>query len=192
MSTRVSRLARYHGLPLLLYTALALLMTWPLAMHFTTAVSGIGYDSWQNMWNIWWLKEALLHGHNPYYTTAIYYPHGTSLLLHTLNPINFLISLPVHALFGLVAAYNFVVLFSLSVSGYTAYLLASDVTGDRRAGVVAGAAYASSAYLLAQVYGGHTNLMAAEWLPLAVLLLRRACLAPGWQDYFAGRLGGGD
>lgn len=79
-----------HLLPLLLYTALALLMTWPLAANFTTAaigtpaVPGEVYDSWQYMWNLWWLKEALLHGHHPYFTPMIYYPHGVPLFLHTL------------------------------------------------------------------------------------------------------------
>ncbi len=160
-------------LPLLLYTTLALLMTWPLALQFTNTVPGNAYDSWQNMWNMWWLKEALLHGHNPYFTPMLYYPHGASLLLHTLNPINFLISLPVHALFGLVVAYNFVVIVSLTASGYTAYLLAHNVTGDRWAALVAGTIFATSGYLLSQALGGHTHMLAAQFLPLAVLALRR-------------------
>lgn len=162
-----------HLLPLLLYTALALLMTWPLALQFTNTVPGNAYDSWQNMWNMWWLKEALLRGHNPYFTPMLYYPHGASLLLHTLNPINFLISLPVHALFGLVVAYNFVVIVSLTASGYTAYLLAHNVTGDRQAALVAGTIFATSGYLLSQALGGHTHMLAAQFLPLAVLALRR-------------------
>ncbi len=160
-------------LPLLLYTTLALLMTWPLALQFTNTVPGNAYDSWQNMWNMWWLKEALLHGHHPYFTPMLYYPHGASLLLHTLNPINFLISLPVHALFGLVVAYNFVVIVSLTASGYTAYLLAHNVTGDRWAALVAGTIFATSGYLLSQALGGHTHMLAAQFLPLAVLALRR-------------------
>ena len=167
-----------HLLPLLLYTALALLMTWPLALQFTNTVPGNAYDSWQNMWNMWWLKEALLHGHHPYFTPMLYYPHGASLLLHTLNPINFLISLPVHALFGLVVAYNFVVIVSLTASGYTAYLLAHNVTGDRWAALVAGTIFATSGYLLSQALGGHTHMLAAQFLPLAVLALRRLTVPP--------------
>ena len=171
-AARFTGWARCHGAPLLVYTLLALIVTWPLALNITTAVPGNGYDSWQNLWNMWWLKQALLHGHNPYFTPMLYYPTGASLLLHTLNPINFLLTLPIQALFGLVVAYNAVVLISLISSGYTAYLLAVDVVGDRRAALVAGAIYAFSGYLLAQVFGGHTHMMAAEWLPLAVLALR--------------------
>ncbi len=163
---------------LLLYVGLALLLTWPLALRFFTAVPGNGFDSWQNMWNMWWLRKAMLEGYPPYFTHMLYYPQGAPLFLHTLNPINFLISLPVHALFGLVAAYNFVVLISLTLSGYFSYLLAFDVIGDRRAALVSGAVFAFSGYLLAQVMGGHTHMMAAWGLPLAVLALRRADAQP--------------
>ena len=175
---RALRFARGHALPLLLYAALAALMTWPLVAHMGAAVPGVGYDSWQNMWNMWWLKQAMLGLRNPYFTDALYYPYGTSLYLHTLNPINFILSLPVHALFGLVVAYNFVIVGSLCASGYTAYLLAHNVTGDRRAALVGGTVFATSGYLLAQVMGGHTHMVAAEWLPLAALALRRATAAP--------------
>jgi hypothetical protein len=169
---------RGHALPLLIYAALAALMTWPLALNMGIAVPGVGYDSWQNMWNMWWLKRALLDLRNPYFTDALYYPYGTSLYLHTLNPINFILSLPVHAIFGLVVAYNFIIIGSLCASGYTAYLLAHDVTRDRRAALVGGAVFACSGYLLAQVMGGHTHMVAAEWLPLAALALRRVAAAP--------------
>lgn len=179
MRSRLSTLARHHLAPILLYLTLALLMTWPLATQPFTAVPGNAYDSWQNMWNMWWLKQALLTGQNPYFTPMLYYPNGANLFLQTLNPINFLISLPVHAVFGLVIAYNFVVLFSLTASGYTAYLLANDITGDRRAALIGGASFALCAFLLAQVMGGHTHMMAAEWLPLAMLAMRRAGRAPG-------------
>jgi hypothetical protein len=171
------RLARSHGFPVLLYTLLALLLTWPLALQFATGVPGDGVDCWQNMWNMWWLKRALLEGHNPFYTTEIYYPGGASLLLHTLNPLNFVISLPLHALFGLVVAYNFALLFSLVASGYGAYLLAFDVTHDQRAALLAGAVFAFSGYMLAQALG-HLNLIAAEWIPFSVLALHYAARKP--------------
>lgn len=185
-SARWRALLTDHALPLALYLALALLMTWPMAFQVTTAVPGNGFDTWQNMWNMWWLRQALLSASQPYFTPYLYYPHGASLLLQTLNSINFLISLPIHALFGLIVAYNFVVLFSLTMSGYTTYLLARAVLADtdqgvgarRRAALLAGVIFANSGYLLSQVLGSHTHMLAAWPLPLAVLALRRAAAAP--------------
>lgn len=103
---------------------------------------------------------------------------STSLLLHTLNPINFLFSLPIHALFGLIFAYNFSIIFSLSVSGYAAYLLALDVVHNQRSALVGGVVFACSGYVLAQALG-HLNLIAVEFLPFAALALRRVVAAPG-------------
>lgn len=185
-SARWHALLTDHVLPLALYLTLALLMTWPMALQITTAVPGNGFDTWQNMWNMWWLRQALLTATPPYFTPYLYYPHGASLLLQTLNPINFLVSLPIHALFGLIVAFNFVVLFSLTMSGYTTYLLARAVLADTdqgagarwRAALLAGVIFANSGYLLSQVLGSHTHMLAAWPLPLAVLALRRAATAP--------------
>ena len=164
------------------FFALALLMTWPLALNLRVAVPGNGYDSWQNIWNLWHFKQVLRQGQHPFVTTQLYYPTGISLYLHTLSPLNFLVSLPVQARFGLIAAYNVVVLFSLTASGYAAYLLGRAETGAHRAALVAGTIFATSGYLLAQVVGGHANLFAAELLPLAVLGVRRAVHNPAWRS----------
>ncbi len=186
-----------HATALALYLGLALLMTWPTALQFTAAVPGNGFDTWQNMWNMWWLREALLTRANPFFTPYLYYPHGAALWLQTLNPINFLISLPIHARFGLVAAYNSVVLLSLTLSGYTAYLLAratlasagASPAGTHRAALVGGAVFATSGYLLSQVLGSHTHMLAAWPLPLAALALLRAAQAPdGRRIALAGAL----
>lgn len=178
MHSDVRAFARNHGAPLGIFIALVLLMTWPLALNFTAAVPGDGVDNTGHMWNMWWLKYALLHGQNPFSTRMIFYPEGVSLWLHTLNLFNFLISLPFQMLFGLIVAYNAAIIFALATGGYTAYLLAVDVTDDRRAALVAGVIYGFSGYVLAQVIGHH-NLMAVQWLPVVVLALRRVTRGGG-------------
>ena len=75
MSRQIAHL-RNLFVPLVLYFALAILMTWPLALYVTRAVPGNGVDSWINMWNLWWLRRALMHGDNPYVTPMLYYPPG--------------------------------------------------------------------------------------------------------------------
>jgi hypothetical protein len=44
-----------------LYVALALALTWPMAKTFTTEIGGGFGDGFQNLWNFWWMKEALSH-----------------------------------------------------------------------------------------------------------------------------------
>ena len=62
------------------YALLALLLTWPLAAHLTTAVPGLPGDNWQQYWNVWWVKRALLELHqSPYHTPALFHPAGADL-----------------------------------------------------------------------------------------------------------------
>ena len=64
-------------------------MTWPTALHLTNGIPGDGFDGWQNYWNLWWVKQALLNlGTNPFFTDHLYPPAGVSLLFHTLNIFN--------------------------------------------------------------------------------------------------------
>ncbi|MDQ2808938.1 MAG: hypothetical protein M3Z04_18845, partial [Chloroflexota bacterium] len=110
---------------LLGYAALAVLVTWPTLPNFFTRITGnLIPDRDQNLWNLWWVREALLvHHTNPFHTDLLYYPYGVDLYLHDLALPNGLIALGPYLLFGLFAAYNTVVLASYVLTGYAAYRL---------------------------------------------------------------------
>ena len=104
-----------------------------LALNLTTAIPGDGFDGWQNYWNQWWIKQALVDRlANPLFTDMLYHPTGVSLYFHTLNPFNGITTLPVQLAFGLIPAYNAVVLLSWVLAGYGMFLLTRWVMGDRR------------------------------------------------------------
>jgi hypothetical protein len=174
-------LTRYRAIwPLLAYTLLTLGMTYPLARHFFTAIPGDGFDGWQNLWNLWWMRQALLVEHrSPYFTDLLYYPTGVSLLFHTLNPFNGLISLPLQLAAGLYVAYNSVVVFSFAVGGLGAFLLArytlraAPAPARTWASLLAGAIYTFSPYHNAHLLG-HMQLIALEWIPFYALYLCRS------------------
>ncbi len=168
---------RQHLLPLGLYGLMALVATYPLVLHFTTHIPSDGGDGLMNYWGFWWLREALGSFHNPFSTPMVYAPYGAPLYLHTLNPLNGLISLPAQPL-GLTPAYNVVILVSLILDGYFAYLLITHITGQRVAGFVGGTAYAFSAYHLMHLLG-HTNLLSSQWLPAYLLCLLRTLETTG-------------
>ena len=163
---------------LALYLLLALVVTFPLVLHFGSALPGDGRDAWQNYWDYWWLRTALAEWRNPYQTPLLYAPYGVPLYLHTLNPFNGLVTLPLQIAFGLTAAYNSVVILSLTLAAFFASLLVGHVSGGRRAGFVGGIIYAFGSYHFAQLLG-HANLIASEWLPAYILALLVATEARG-------------
>ena len=81
------------------YFVATLLFTWPLAANLSAAIPGDSFDGWQNYWNQWWIKQALIDRLVwPLHTDILYAPTGVNLYFHTLNPFNGLATLPVQRL----------------------------------------------------------------------------------------------
>ena len=169
-ATTPRTLALRHLLPLGIYPLITVIVTYPLVRHFGSALPGDGRDAWQNYWDYWWLRTALAEGRNPYQTPLLYAPYGAPLYLHTLNPFNGLVTLPIQIAFGLTAAYNTGVFLSFTLAAYFAYLLVARISGSRLAGFVGGIIYAFGSYHFAQLLGP-ANLLASEWLPAYLLCL---------------------
>lgn len=154
------------------YLFATLLMTFPLALHWRTALPAGDGDIWQNYWNLWWWKQCLLEGMSPFQTQYLFFPNGTDLIFHTHSPFNQVLSMPVNLLFGEAAAYNFCVVFGLTVSGFATYLLVRDITSDAHAAFLAGLVFAYFPNLVEQTQE-HLNLFAAQFIPLALFYLLR-------------------
>lgn len=171
-----------HLTVLTAYFILTILMTWPTASHLTTGIPGDGFDGWQNYWNLWWVKQALLvEATNPYFTDYLYAPTGVSLLFHTLNIFNGLWTLPLQLNFGLAVAYNSVVFLSFVLAGYGGYLLSLyslnrlDVAPGpaiHPAAFVGGLVFTMSPFHLAHLLG-HMQVFSLIWPPFYVLWLGR-------------------
>lgn len=134
--------ARRFGVVVLLAgIATALVLTHPLSAHPTTTVLDDGtLDCFQFVWNIWWLRTALVDLHvNPFFTRWLYHPDGVSLLFHTFSASLGLASLPFQLLpGGPVTANNLLVLAAPTLLVVMTALLAREVTGDAWAALAAG------------------------------------------------------
>ncbi len=163
------------------YFLLTLFMTWPTILHLTNGIPGDGFDGWQNYWNLWWVKQALLvEGVNPFFTHYLDAPTGASLLFHTLNIFNGWWTLPIQLNFGLAVAYNSVVFLSFVLAGYGAYLLSlytltrffPACRGLRLAAFVGGLVFTMSPFHMAHLLG-HMQVFSMIWPPFYVLWLIR-------------------
>src|SRR2546422_5669427 len=80
------RVGRYLVLAVVFFLA-AIVQTWPMILHPTHLMDSFQYsgDTYQAVWNLWWVKYALVNLHtNPLHTDFLFYPDGIDLHLHTL------------------------------------------------------------------------------------------------------------
>ncbi len=176
---------RLHLRALLAHLILSLFFTWPLVLNFLpgsgTLVPGTMLeDRDQNLWNLWWVHNALLRGHNPFVTDMLYYPTPVSLYYHTLNIFNGLIAFPLLSVFSLTTVFNIIVLFSFVMGGYGAYLLVRYLCGNRWAALVGSVVFAYSAYHIATMRS-LLQLVSLEWVPFFVYFLLRAACEVSWE-----------
>jgi len=148
--------------------------SWPLAAHLPTHLPGEGVgDNVSFLWNVWWMRRALdTPGLSFFESDRLFAPFGFDLTLHTHAALPSLVSAAI-AGSGLMTAENVVLLVSLALNGWLAYLLAWDRTADRGASLAAGVIFGGSPYLFTHLLG-HFNLIAAWGLPLFLLCLLRA------------------
>lgn len=157
--------------PFLGYVLVSLIATWPLLFHLQGWVPGVG-DWGQNMWALWWTRQALLSlAQSPFYTNYLFYPEGVTLLFHPLDVSDGLLGLPLYGVLGGDVTYNLLVLLSFALGGWGAYLLALYLTGRRGPAFVAGLIFALSPYHFLRLQLGHLNLSTLQWIPFYLLFL---------------------
>lgn len=151
---------------IVLYLAASLVMTYPLIAHFTTHNLGGSGDDMNLIWSLWWIKYALIDlGINPYETDYIFYPHTSSLAMHTSPIADSIMSIPFHYFFNLITIYNIFNLLAFVLSGFGVYLLARRYVDDAPSAFVGGLAYASWRAASTGALGAN------QWMPLYIYFL---------------------
>lgn len=168
---------RWHIAALTVYTLLTVVLTSPLPANMSETVAGWSLDAYLNLWTDWWTEKALVEGRDLYHTDYIFYPQGTSLVFQSFSHVNTLISLLLTPLVGHSVAYNFTILLTYVLSGFSMYLLVSYLTDCRPAALVAGLVFAFHPY---HIYGSdHPVLVTTQWIPLFGLALIRTLYDTG-------------
>ncbi len=154
----------------LLFVFFAIVNTYPLITKINTHQLGDGGDGGEFLWNLWWTKTSLTKLHqSPYTTDYIFYPYGTSLYLHSLTPLNGIISIPLQYIFdNLILVYNIVALLNFVLAGLAMFLLAFYFTKNKLASFIGGYVFAFSPFMLAHAFG-HLHLITTWPIPLFIL-----------------------
>ncbi len=152
--------------PALFYLVCFTVLTFPLVLKFRTHYIGDEWDAAQNVWNIWWVNTALTKLHQPvFFTTYLHYPHGTSLLGHTLNPFNGFAGIVLQRFMTLTEAYNVMVIFGFVAGGWGAFLLCWLFSRSYAGSLLGGYLFTFSPFHFTHALG-HLQLVSLEWVPV--------------------------
>ena len=151
------------------FTALALVMTWPLGSPGARVVPDMN-DSFFNIWRLSWVAHQLVHQPTALFDANIFYParhtlaYSDAMLLVGLAGAPFLWA-------GVPPAvvHNGLLIAALVSSAWASAVLAHRLTGDRFAAVLAGVIVGFAPYRFAHI--AHLELQWLMWMPLALLAL---------------------
>jgi hypothetical protein len=122
----------------LVYLILGIVLFWHAWSTDPAINVQLGGDDWRNVWFLQWTQWAILHGHNPLYSTAANYPVGVNILINAGAPLLGIVFSPVTLLFGPVAAFNVASTLALPLSATAAYVLMGRFTSWQPAALVGG------------------------------------------------------
>jgi hypothetical protein len=158
-----------HAAALAVFTALAIVQTWPLAASLSSAVPGeVAGDNLGFVWNFWWARDVLASPDVFLFTPFLLHPYGAPLVLHTHVALQAFLGATILGALSPVAAYNATILYCDVLNGFCAYLLAHRITRAWGPSTLAGLMFGAGTYFAAHTLG-HLNLLAGWLLPLAAI-----------------------
>ena len=148
------------------FLVLAVLSTWPWAVHLKNAVPDV-VDTYEAAWRLFWGFHQTFHDPRHLFDGNVFYPHRDTLAF---SETLYGISVPLFPLFAAgvtpLAAYGVAILLGLALCGLAAYRLARTLGAPAAAAWVAGIAFAFAPYRLGQL--NHLGSVWAFGLPLAL------------------------
>ncbi len=161
-------------------------LTWSrvwISGHPTSTVTCNCGDTGEELWFLRWFAYAVAHGHNPFYSGAMFAPQGFNTLGSTSFVLPAALLTPVTWLFGPVASFNVAATLTPVACGGTAYLATRRWVAWRPAAFVAGLLFAFCPMVANNLAFGHLQLDMLAFVPLIVLLLEDIVVSQrrGWR-----------
>jgi hypothetical protein len=168
------RLLLLHGTVIAGFLLIAILMWWKVWItgHPSTSMSCQCGDASEELSYLAWTPWALLHGHNPFFTTALQAGQGgANMLVNTTFIAGALLFAPVTLLWGPIATFNVLVTLAPVVSGWCFFLAVRKVTRFVPGQIAAAALYGFSPLIVDSDPFGHFFQIWLFYPPLAFLCL---------------------
>lgn len=133
------------------------------------------------LWDLWWVNEAITSGHSPYFTPLFYYPLGADLGRHVLSPGFFPLTFLVWLLSGLdplypLYTYKIIILISYALILYFCYRVLRELGLGRWPSFIPAVAYTFGNFYMHHMTRLH--IISAFFVPLTALVLIRLYKRP--------------
>lgn len=179
----------FSAFALTFFICLAVLFTWPLVPNITKGI--IGQSNFTDgpffLWNLWWVKKAILAWQNPFFSQFVYYPANTNLTLHTLTFTTGLVFLPLSLFFSELVSLNLIQLSSIVLSALGMVWLVDYIAKpisfvEKTGGIIAGIIFGFSPFMFSHLLAGHYNLTMLWLIPLVVLFEYKTIREDNWRS----------
>jgi hypothetical protein len=155
----------------LFFLLATIVFTWPIAAHVTDGLGDL-WDAKLNAWILHWDFHQVFRDPSHLYDANIFHPARYALAFSENLFGAAVFAFPLYAAgVSTLAAYNVVFLLGMFLSAMAAWALASDLTGDPVASLVAGLVYAFCPWRIAQI--PHIQFQWGAFLALSLLFLLR-------------------
>jgi len=156
------------------YALAALYLAAPIYSALSSRFLGAdSSDVYEIARHIWWFKSALLSGDDLLAHSLLDYPEGSPAVRIWAQPLQLFPAWLFAFFLPLATAYNFAVLLTLALNGWSMYLLARRTlsTSNRFAAFIAGLVFLSFPAIQGQLLDGHVGLLAQWPAPLLIICL---------------------
>lgn len=163
------RSALSTGLAFAGYLALSVSLWWNVwSTHPTDVTTCACGDASLFIWFLEWPAYALAHGHNPFYSAALFHPSGINLLSNTSVLAVGILLAPVTWLFGPIATMNVASTLGPALSALAMFWLLRRFVSWTPAAFVGGLVFGFSPFVFVNVAGGHLMTTFLVAVPLMV------------------------
>lgn len=161
------------ALALVLYTAggIALLRSVWLSPHPAGLLGGELGDPPQGLWFLAWIPHALGAATNPFFSGAMFAPHGINLAANVGTPLLGIVFWPLTAAAGPVISYDVALTLAPVLTAFSTYLVLNRYLERRLATFTGGALAGWSAGLTTEMTQGHLQVTMLALLPVVAALL---------------------
>ena len=131
------------------YLLIGILAFWPIFKGFSRQYFATEPDYELALWYLAWMSHALAHGLNPFFSNAIFAPHGANLSANASAPLLGIATTPL-AWLSPVAKANLLTIFAMPVSATAAFVVLRKWQVWLPAAALGGLIYGFSPYMVGQ------------------------------------------